>query len=465
MAIPKSEGLRREDFQNRRSLNTKRGRYVITAACAGAPVNLPFLNALQSYCEAREAHLRILPMKAHREPMQKQPGFYDTILYPFIEQRFLATEVKFNENLKAIDLQINPQQVDPLSGITRIGRSSMLVAHPVPAMKVLAASNSGLPRMVHTTGVCTDPTYLVNRVGLLARQGHRLGAIVVELDGNRFHLRQLQADTDGSIVDLGLRFCADGSIIEQQAESFTLGDIHAGQHDESALGAWKEVTQFVKPKNIFLHDLFNGLSINHHMQHNMLAKVEVPAHLDTLEKELGVTREVLYRIAAWNPESAVSVVDSNHNAWAYGYLTEGTWARDRVNYRTAHRMVGHVLSGKNPLAAEVDPDNKCRWLGRDEDVLLAGIQHANHGDKGPNGAKASYTNLEQAYGAGNYGHIHTPGILRESWFVGTSSILKQGWNSGPSGWLHSSVLTYPSVTPGAIGLRQMITSLEGDFTA
>jgi len=463
MGIPKIEGLRREDFQNRRSLNVRRGRFVITAACAGAPVNIPFLNALLNYCEARDANLRILPMKAHREPMQKQPGFYDTVLYPYIEKQSLATEIVFNKNLKAIDLQLNPQQVDPLSGITRIGRSSMLVAHPVTAMKVLAHSNEGLPRMVHTTGVCTDPTYLHNRVGLLAAQGHRLGAVVVELDGNRFHLRQLQADTDGSIVDLGMRYGADGSIAEQHAETFTLGDIHAGQHDESALSVWEEVAKFTKPRQLFVHDLFNGLSINHHMQHNMLEKVKIPSHLNTLEKELKVTADILGRISGWVPGSHMNVVSSNHNDWVCAYLTENKWTHDRENYRVAHRMVGHVLAGVNPLAAEMDPDYRCRWLSRDEDKVLCGIQHANHGDKGPNGAKGSYGNLEQAYGAGNYGHVHTPGILRETWFVGTSSILKQGWNSGASGWLHTSILTYPSVS-GGLGLRQMVTSLEGKFT-
>jgi hypothetical protein len=463
MAVPRTEGLRREDFQNRRTLNVRRGRFVITAACAGAPVNLPFLSALQTYCEARGAQLRILPMRAHREPMQPQPGFYDTALYPFIEQRFMATEVKFNENLKAIDLQINPQQVDPLAGIARIGRSSLLVAHPVPAMRVVAHSNSGLPRMVHTTGVCTNPTYLVNRTGLLARQGHRLGAVVVELDGDRFHLRQLQADTDGSVVDLGLRYSPDGSVDTQQAETFVLGDLHAGQHDPSAIAAWEEIAAFTRPKLTFVHDLFNGLSINHHMEHDQLSRIKVPFHLDTLDKELFVTRDLLEHVSEWVPEGRVVVVPSNHNDWVYDYLTEGKWVRDRINYAASHRMVGHVLNGRNPLAAEIDPDGKALWLDRDQDLFICGIQHACHGDKGPNGAKGSYNNLEQSYGAGTYGHVHTPGILRESWFVGTSSLLKQGWNSGASGWLHSSVLTYPSVS-GGIGLRQMITSLEGEFT-
>jgi hypothetical protein len=126
-------------------------------------------------------------------------------------------------------------------------------------------------------------------------------------------------------------------------------------------------------------------------------------------------------------------------------------------------MVGHALAGKHPLSEEVDPDRRCKWLKRDEDVILCGIQHANHGDKGPNGAKGSYGNLEQAYGAGNFGHVHTPGFFREVWFAGTSSILKQGWNSGASGWLHASIVTYPSVSK-AIGLRQMVISLDGKFT-
>lgn len=463
MALPKDEGILREDVSNPEKLNLTSGRFLITAACAGSEVSMPVLNTMQGYSKHQNAKLRILPMRAHMPALQKQPAYYDEELYPFMEKGYFLSSLAFNANLKAIDLQLNPQQIEPLTGVTRIGRASLLVAHPVTQMKVLAHSSSGLPRMMHTTGVVTKRAYKANRMGVLAGQSHRLGGVIVELDKERFHLRQLQADTDGSFVDLGLRYKGNSKQKERPI-SLVLGDIHAGEHDPVAMRVWKDIAKLTRPRYIILHDLFNGLSINHHLSQNQLAKVNISEHVNTLEKEIAVTAQLLEEICSWVHDAVVVVVESNHNEWLSQYLTQNRWAFDTTNYKYAHSLIGHALNGFNPLQASVDPHGRAKWLNRNDDLILAGIQHGVHGDKGANGAKGSAAGLEVTHGAISYGHVHTPGILRDAWAAGTSSKLRLDYNRGASGWLHSSILTYESVS-GGIGMRQLITSIEGRWRA
>ena len=127
--------------------------------------------------------------------------------------------------------------------------------------------------------------------------------------------------------------------------------------------------------------------------------------------------------------------------------------------------MGHVINGYSALQKELDPNGRCTWLKRNEDLWLAGIQHSCHGDLGPNGAKAGPDNLEATYGHATIGHVHSPYTLRGVMAVGTSSLLRMGYNDGPSGWLHSSIVTYASQAKNHVGLRQRITLIDGRFRA
>ena len=451
------EGATHADLAGREVLNRTDGRFFITAACAGAEVKTSFLDSLQTIKKSTRGQIRILPMRSHAQPLQAQNPVYDSVLTPYIEKGFTASQVVFNSNLMAMDLQLNPQMTNPLTGLKKIGRSSIILAHPVSAMTTIANSNRGLPRTIHTTGVCTLPDYQINRAGLMAKQAHQIGGLSVELDGSAFHIRELFSDKNGSIVDLGRRYMPNGESAFEEALSVVLGDIHAGQHDEQAMSAWEKLIKLVKPKFIVLHDLFNGQSINPHMYKNMFAQLGRNKYNDNLENELATTKRLLTRICNWLPSAKIIIVPSNHNDWIDRYLTQGYWVQDTVNYATAYRLVGHILNGHSALQKEIDPNGKCVWLKRNEDLWLAGIQHSCHFDLGPNGAKAGPDNLEATYGYATGGHVHSPYTLRGIMAVGTSSLLRMGYNDGPSGWLHSSIVTHASQSKNCVGLRQRIT--------
>lgn len=105
----------------------------------------------------------------------------------------------------------------------------------------------------------------------------------------------------------------------------------------------------------------------------------------------------------------------------------------------------------NRLAPEV------RTLGLNESFVIEGIECGMHGDIGPNGARGSIRNLRRIGIRSFVGHSHTPGIEEGCYQVGTSSRLKLEYNNGPSSWLNTHGLIYPS------GKRTLINIIDGEW--
>lgn len=452
------DGLRRSDFDNVETIKTPKGRYIVTAACSGAKVNVKFLRSLENYALRNKGKLRVLPMRGHVGALSKQPDYFDPIIEDMVEVGGVWSEIIFNSNLKAVDLQLNPQQALPMNALLEIEGYSILVAHPEVAMKHTATSNNKPPRVVHSTGVCTDPHYLINHQGRKAAYNHKLAAVIVELDGETFHLRQLEALKDGSIIDLGVRYYPNGNIKRVRAVNAKLGDIHAGQHDPAALAFCAEVCAIVHPEAIFIEDLFNGISISHHNSHSMFVNARLPENLDTLKKEMTATRDVFMQLQNMVPDDCqLYVVKSNHDEWIYRYLTECRFAKDPVNFAYAVKLVAHQLDGNDPLATEVDPLGMATWLTRGQDVHMDGIQLGCHGDIAANGAKGSEKGLAKAHRKITHGHTHSSYIYRGVWGTGTFSLLRMGYNQGASNWTQSLTIQYEE------GIRQTITLINGSW--
>lgn len=481
--------------------NIKKGVFFITAAAPtsmgdyseaqieAAKLNKNFIAAnvhkrafssVLNFCERNDAELVILPMRAHVRALNNQPQHYDPLLHPFLEK--FATEFIFNSRLKAIEAQLNPQQVNPLTGLGRLrGKSdylfanedekgvikreinrfkmSLIVAHSKQNMEVIATGNDTHPRILHSTGAITEPAYLRNRIGMIAAEDHVLGGLIIEIDGDKFYLRQVQMDrTTGSFVDLGTRYHSSGKTTEERAEAFKMGDIHPGYEDKEVLKAWYELWDLTKPKRIFYEDFFDASSISHHLDRQNVARQLLPDYFKTLDAELVVCEQVLKETFKHAPKDAELIATySNHPEHLTRYLDEGRYIRDDVNYATAHRMVVMALDGQNPLQEFIDPDKRMRWLGPNEDYFVEGVQCGAHGHLGVNGAKGGYNGLEMAYGNAMLAHSHTPRIIHQVYVVGHSTQKRHGYNKGPSTWIPASGLIYKG------GQKQMVMVINGSW--
>ena len=448
-------------------------RFVITTAVKNCDVHAKMLESLRYYCKLNDAVLLILTvsdpahnrsgMNISKEEEEEELGYIDSAL---VNDHIIVEDTALNSNFFISNIKLSAKQIDPVTGLGRIGQKegSFVYGSPKQRLKLESTSNNKMPHAVMSTGAITHPNYLSSnymsaRTAYLAEHDHIMGAIVVEIEDKKFyHYRQIQVDEDGRFVDLGVMYSGE----EHRSylpEALVLGDWHAGDTDPVVRKVAKEVMTEFKPKHLVLHDAFNGKSINHHEQYNEIQKaLKAERGQANLKQEIAVLAKDLDELAPFVDQ--IVLVKSNHDEWLNQYLDKCDFSKQPINRRISMKLALKVMDNLDPLKSGVEMlglkyASKVRWLRRDEDFKIAGIQLGAHGDRGPNGSRGTIRNLELAYGQCVIGHSHTPGIIRGSWQVGTSTYLKLSYNKGPSSWLQTMCLVYPN------GMRQLLNVVEG----
>lgn len=478
---PYSKFTREEIGEVVKKYNIKKGRFFVTAAVAiseldypehkkdvaaymhvvAKNVNLPALKSVKNFLKRQKAELIVMPMNAHTKPLHSQPKHYDPDLLPYIDN--FATEYIFNTHLKAVELKINPQQIKPLTGLFRIRgyedtnsfKTSMIVAHTKQDLETLATGNNSHPRILHSTGVITLPRYQENRIGKMAKNQHVMGGLIVEIDDDKFWIRQVQFCKDGSFFDSGIRYYADGSIKKERVSAIKLGDIHAGHEDETVLKAWGRVFNQLNPRSLFYEDFFDASSITYHLRSRKISKARLDKHFSSLQSEINYARSIIYKIKQSAPKDCENIITaSNHPEMVDRYLDECQYIHESQNFDIGARMTVMKLDGKNPLQEYIDPDGLFKWLGQNEDLIISNVNMASHGHLAGDGGRNT-KNLEKILGNAIVAHLHTPFISGKFMIVGHSSQKRHGYNNGPSSWVPACGIVTSR------GEKQLIMCIDG----
>lgn len=448
----------------------KHSKFVVTTAVMGAPVDDKFLKSLHVYCEHNDSKLLVMVSKAGKADLSISPKLANETLVLY--------DVPLNSNLSLVAMDVNSKAVDPVVGMKRIGQrnGSSIFASPKQRLQYVATSNEKLPHALMSTGAVTVPFYdtvgIKNKRNLVAMNDHVVGAIIVELDpdGVVYHFRQVQAGKGGGFYDLNKHYSSNG-VIAARPSAMVLGDYHSGSTDQTALRGCNELMDLVKPSSIILHDFFDGASINHHEEHDVIQKaIRAKSSGMDLQREIGVMAFDLAALCMKPYVNKAVMVKSNHDLFLDRYLREGKYVVDHANHYYAICLAKAMLEGEDPLKYAVSNvhlppsmkaavNKKVQWLTEDEDYKIAGVQLGAHGHRGSNGAKGSAATLEEAYGQVVYGHVHTPGIVRGSWAVGTLSQLRLSYNKGASSWMHAVCLVFKD------GSRQLVNFIDGKYKA
>jgi hypothetical protein len=437
-------------------------RFFITTAVAGAPVDKRALNTAKQYCKINKAALLVLPANNELNDLDN-----DLVSDPDVH--IIFSDYALNKNLHISTIKINPKQVDPVTGLARIGQrdGSFIFASPKQRLKFVPNSNLNLPHCLMTTGAITKASYQgkkysQQRTDFIAHYDHVMGGLIVEIENNiHFHFRQIQFEKSGNFVDLGEYY--QGTTVSKLApKALVLGDYHSIDKDPVADAAYKDLMKAIKPETLVLHDTFDGKSISHHDQHKKIYRTMLSETGKlSLEKELKVMVKDLNELSPLVKQ--VVMVKSNHDEFLTRYLDDGRYQNEPHNYKMAAILTGEMMKGHDPLRFGCEmlglkEKSKFKWLKRDDDFMVARIQLGAHGDRGGNGAKGSLMSMENAYGLSVTGHAHTPEILRGAWQVGTTSKLNLDYTKGsPSSWFHSACLVYEN------GSRQLINVVNGKW--
>ena len=442
---------------NNAKLNKSTRVYIITTAIAGAKVDTNFLASIDGFCKKHKGELLIIPAQD-----SKQKIALDSAL---LDRKFVVRDLKLNESCSILGIGVKSRAVDTTTGLNRVGRrnGTFILGGTKRRLKYVATTNNKLPHAIMSTGSLTLPNYglgdLVRKNDYIADSDHTMGAVIVELDKDgHYHFRDITADKSGAFIDLGIKY--SGNRTSKVDSTLVLGDWHSGLTCPITKQATLELSKKLSISKWVMHDVFDAYSISHHDigKEALLAK-KANKGLLGLERELDQYVKDLVELSKLRQ---LIIVKSNHDEHLERYLSEARYIKDPVNHQLGLKLADAMIDGHNPLewyTKRKAGKLNVKWLRRDEDYIIGGVQLGAHGDKGPNGSKGSITALEASYGDIVYGHAHTPQILRGAYCVGTSTPLKPDYGLGaPSSWLNAHCLVYPN------GQRQLVNMINGKFS-
>lgn len=452
-------------------------RFLVTSAQNATPAHLEFLEALKVAARHLEAELVVIPLR-YRNPTsvwsraQEDQEWWDPALEPYL----FNGRKKLGPNLVLCgDVKIQPTASNPLAGFQSLtGAESCVIGHPKMAFRSVPAPSGKFPKILSTTGSVTRKNYTDSKAGALGAFHHFLGAVVVELEGRRFHLRQVNADrSDGSFTDLATHYTAAGVRPAPPALALVLGDTHARftcpQVDAATFGPGGMV-EALDPAHVVFHDLFDGWSVNPHHEGNPF--ISIAKHRSASGSVKAEIEHAVRFVAERCAGRQAVIVPSNHDNFLSRWVIATDWRRTPGNAEfyldTARAM---VRSTRTDGGGAVYADPFAHWVGQlkgrasirclapDESFKLAGIELGLHGDRGPNGSRGTLRNLSRIGAKVISGHTHTPGIEEGHYQCGTSTPLRLEYTRGPSSWLNTHCVIYAS------GKRALLTVIDGRWRA
>lgn len=459
--------------------------FVITSAQNATPLHDAFWASLRQYCEFRDAELMVIPIRyknATSRWTESQANAEWWLESPLMEERPLQKYLwnvrkELNKNISVLgDIKVQPTAVSPLTGFEGLTHGeSAILGHTKLQLKVIATPQGKYPKILTTTGACTVKNYTDTRAGKLGEFHHTLGAAVVEVDGPRFHLRQINASKDGSFYDLDYLY--DGSkrkpVQYSGVPAIVMGDTHVEGIDPVVERAtFGDIIPFFRPKKLFWHDLEDGGSVNHWAAKNPFVTGA------RYFSEQGSAAEEFYDALAFvkerTPADTLSyIVASNHNDWLHRWILDRDWKmlspKDRGFYlkvasklyeqtKTLNGDQAEQLNAFIMLAKEhFQADANIKVLDYEQSELVEGVECGMHGHYGPNGSRGSARSMRRIGVKSIIGHSHTPAIEEGCYQVGTSTKLTRGYTHGPSSWLNTHAIIYPN------GKRTLINIIDGKW--
>ena len=453
-------------------------RYVITAAQNATPVHKRFFATLRTYCRRRGAQLIVIPYR-YKNPTAfwSKVADSDDWWAPELAPYLLDRRIELNPHLTLLaDIKTQPTASSPLAGFeTLAGARSAIIGHPKIELTTVATPQQKLPKILTTTGAVTQPNYIPSKAGKKGEFHHTFGASVAEIDGDVFHLRQINALPDGSFCDLAHEYCGKNSF-SARAEALDMGDTHFWFIDpgvsKATFDGRASIVGSLKPKALVWNDVLDFYPRNHHHRGRVFIDyVKHHAGKDNVEREIDETCAFIDRVT---PPGARNVfVFSNHPDALRRWVEESDPREDPENCVFWARTFQAMCEGSrwtDTGARTIDPfaywamrklktARQAKFLARDESHTIKGIEVGYHGHRGPNGARGTRGAFGKVGVKTIIGHSHSPGIKDGVYQVGTSSRLNLEFVEGPSSWLHTHAVIYRN------GKRSLINIVEGKWRA
>lgn len=459
-------------------------RYVVTSAQNNTPVHLPFLQALNNYCEVNDAKLIVIPYRYKNPtsvftPEQEANEYWATA----IRSNLVDTMLRLSDSFVIMgNVKIQPTATNPLSGFDGYtGVDSAIIGHPKIELRTVPTPAKQLPKILTTTGSITVPNYTDSKAGWKGEFHHSVAALIVEIDEDGdTHIRHIHGDdVTGHFYDLDALYTGTDVTYGHRIAALVTGDTHAEFMDNgvkcATYTADTSMCYHLKPEVIVRHDVEDFYARNHHHRGNdLIAFGKHHFGRDNVEDSLQITVDFIDETTYEN--SVNIIVKSNHDEALDRWLREADPKYDPENAILYHYLKLHQYENVQMTETgfrSIDPfefwchnpkngkglrsKDQTVFLKRDESFCVAGVELGFHGDRGPNGARGSIKAFSKIGPKTVIGHSHSPGIYEGCYQVGVSARLDLEYASGPSSWLHTHCIIYPD------GKRTLVNIINGKW--
>lgn len=426
--------------------------YFITWAQAETAVHKGFLENLEAYANLHNAEIIVqagryknpnsIESNKYLKSKEKSRGTWDASIRKYL----YANRISLNSYLSILaDVKVQPTAVMPLSGLGSFtGRESSILPHPKVQLESLPILDGYKHKLMLSTGAVTVPNYTDTKAGKKGEFHHQIGFVVAEIFDNKdFQVRQIQADDDGSFMDLHFNVRNGSVSIDKVVDTAIWGDLHFGSHDEKALCMAEDLSDYLDVERVIIHDAFDGESVSHHISKNpfqMLNQEEKGTN--NLENELTNTIEYLGNLSK---RFEVISIESNHNDFLDRWLINNDWRK--VHNKKLYLELAHLKALSNNgkgvfhmLLEDNYPNIKTVNYGGS--YIRLNTELGTHGDRGTNGSRGGIKQFKNLLIKTITGHSHSPRKEDGATVVGTLTKLRLGYNDSWSTWVHGIVLLY-----------------------
>tara|TARA_R110000744_G_scaffold19900_8_gene52334 strand:+ start:1449 stop:3020 length:1572 start_codon:yes stop_codon:yes gene_type:complete len=441
-----------EEFKvaQQKTFDKRKKTFIITYAQNATPVHANLWKNIEAYSKSTNANLHVIAGR-YKNPTsvwtdkQESDEWWAEEAKPFLD----AGRHNIHKYLQVLsDVKMQPTASMPLSGMNGFtGLESCIVGHPRQHLKSLPVLEGYPHKLLLSTGACTVSNYSDSKAGKKGDFHHMLGFVIVELDGDKFHIRQVSADKDGNFYDVYKRV-KDGIVQENKdgIDAAILGDIHIAHNCKEATDAAFEFIGKTKPKFIVAHDISEMESILHWDEKDpfrLLQKEELG--LDNLQNELD---DIMDWIEDHKHYGQFVIARSNHDDMLDRWLKATDWrkARNKKTYLELSNILAteEVAQKKGVLPYLIEQKfDDIITLSLDDSFRVHEWELAMHGHLGANGSRGGHTQFKNLNTKNAVGHGHHPHREDGHVMVGTLSHLRVGFNKGPSNWMNGFGVIYP----------------------
>ena len=455
-----------KEAQNKQH-DTSKKRFLVSWAQSDTAVHKGFLKNMEHYADYIDAEILIIAgrysnpsslsaSKAIKSKEKIVKNTWDNSILPYLD----ANRHNLHEHLVVLsDVKVQPTASTPLSSLNGLtGLESCIVGHPRSHLKFLPVLDGYPSKVLLTTGACTVENYTDTKIGKSSEFNHVLGCVIVELDGDIFHIRQICADKKGDFYDLNYKVEHGDIYNNDKIEVAVLGDIHLTAEDKGNVDISFAILEKFSPNHVIIHDVADMSSISHHEKRNpfQLLKREEDGS-NSLERELNYIKN-------WfkgRPKYNYIVPSANHNDFIDRWLQNEDWRKDgnKKLYLEFANITAKGLAPKGIIAYLLETEfEHIKCLGVDESYNVLGWELSLHGDRGASGSRGSAVQFKNLNVKNITGHTHTGIKMDGHLSVGTLTNLRMGYNLGMSNWSVTNVVIYPN------GKAQHIHITRGKYT-